>query len=306
MNSEEIEVLLQALPYLRRHKGATFVLKCGGEVARDPEALEHLAKDVALCAHVGVRMVVVHGGGPQASELQRKLGHEPQIIQGRRVTDDATLEVAKMVFAGSINIDILGALRRQGLQPVGVSGVDADLIHAVRRPTTEMKDPKTGESRTVDFGHVGDITEVNTRLLRKLLDDGYLPVLASLGSDDQGRIYNINADTVAARVAVDMKADKLLLLTDAPGLLEDPDDPTTLVSHLSAARCEEMVRSGAVRGGMVPKLETLVEAVRGGVPRAHILDGKAPHSLLVELFTKHGTGTMVTTGEEERRYLDSL
>lgn len=305
MKGEEIEVLLQALPYIRRHKGATFVLKCGGEVARDPAALEHLAKDVALCSHVGIRMVVVHGGGPQASELQRRLGHEPQIIQGRRVTDDATLEVAKMVFAGSINIDILGALRRQGLQPVGVSGVDADLIHAVRRPSTEMRDPATGESRTVDFGHVGDITEVNTRLLRKLLDEGYLPVLASLGSDAEGRIYNINADTVAARVAVDMKADKLLLLTDAPGLLADPDDPESLVSHLSAARCDELLGTGAVRGGMVPKLQTLVEAVRGGVPRAHILDGKAPHTLLLELFTKHGTGTMVTTGEEEKRYLDS-
>ncbi|MHC4549062.1 MAG: acetylglutamate kinase [Planctomycetota bacterium] len=304
MNGHDVTTLLQALPYLRRHKGATFVIKCGGEVARDRAALDLLAQDVALCAHVGIRTVVVHGGGPQATELAQKLGHTPTIVQGRRVTDDATLEVAKMVFAGQINVDILGVLRRHGVQPVGVSGVDGDLIHAQRRPATEVTDPATGERREVDFGHVGDITEVNTRLLGKLLDDGYVPVLSSLGSDDAGNIFNINADTVAAHVAMDMRADKLLLLTNAPGLLADPRDPASLISHVSARRCEEMLASGAVQGGMVPKITTLVQAVRGGVRRAHILDGKAPHSLLLELFTKDGTGTMVTTREEEKRYLD--
>jgi len=304
MNGKEVETLLQALPYIRRHKGATFVVKCGGEIARDPGALAHLAADVALLAHVGIRVVVVHGGGPQATELSRQLGHEPTIVQGRRVTDDATLEVAKMVFGGQINIEILSALRREGVAAVGLSGVDGDLIHAVRRPATEMRDPATGEKRTVDFGHVGDIESVNTRLLVKLVDEGYVPVVASLASDRQGNIYNINADTVAARVAVDLKADKLLLLTNAPGLLENPEDPRSLVSHITASRCLEMMKSGAIRGGMVPKITTLVEAVRGGVARAHILDGKAPHSLLLELFTKTGTGTMVTTREEEERYLD--
>jgi len=304
MNGHDIATLLQALPYIRRHKGATLVIKCGGEVARDSDALDLLARDIALCAHVGIRTVVVHGGGPQATELALKLGHEPNIIEGRRVTDDATLEVAKMVFAGQINIDILGALRRHGTLPVGVSGVDANLISAVRRPATSITDAQTGETRQVDFGHVGDITEVNTRLLKKLLDDGYVPVLASLGSDREGNIFNINADTVAARVAMDMKADKLLLLTNAPGLLQDPDDPATLISHICASRSEELLKTGAIRGGMVPKITTLVEAVRGGVSRAHILDGKAPHSLLIELFTKDGNGTMVTTRAEEKRYLD--
>jgi acetylglutamate kinase len=204
MNGHDVKLLLQALPYIRRHKGATFVIKCGGEVARDSDALDLLAQDIALCAHVGIRTVVIHGGGPQATELSVKLGHEPHIVQGRRVTDDETLEVAKMVFAGQINIDILGALRRHGIQPVGVSGVDGNLISAVRRPATDVTDAQTGETRQVDFGHVGDITDVNTRLLRKLLDDGYVPVLASLGSDDAGSIYNINADTVAAHVAMDM------------------------------------------------------------------------------------------------------
>ena len=300
---KDVETLLQALPYIRRLKKATLVLKCGGEIARDPDALANLAEDVALCAHVGIRTVVIHGGGPQATELSRKLGVEPNIVQGRRVTDDATLEVAKMVFAGQINIDILGALRSHGLRPVGLSGVDGEVIHAVKRPRTEMEDPSTGETQSVDFGHVGDITEVDTHLLVKLLDDGYVPVLASLGSDADGRIYNINADTVAARIAMDMKADKLILLTNAPGLLTDPEDPSSLVSHVGATKAEEMLRDGGIRGGMVPKVTTLIEAVRGGVGRAHILDGKQPHSLLLELFTRDGTGTMVTTTAEEKRYL---
>jgi acetylglutamate kinase len=304
MNGQDVETLLQALPYIRLHKGSTFVIKCGGEIAGDPAALDRLAADIALVFHVGIRPVVVHGGGPQATELQRRLGHEPSIVQGRRITDDATLEIAKMVFGGQINIDLLGALRRHGIQAVGVSGVDGDLVHAVRRPATEMRDPETGEMRQVDWGHVGDITGVNTRLLQKLLDDGYVPVVSSLGSDRAGHVFNINADTVAARLAADMRAAKLILLTDAPGLLADPDDRESLISHITASRCEEMLKTKAIRGGMVPKIETLVEAVRGGVRRAHILDGKAPHSLLVELFTKEGTGTMVTTSEEEARYLD--
>jgi len=304
MNGAEIEILLQALPYMRQHKGSTIVVKCGGEIARDSEALENLARDVALLAHTGIRVVVIHGGGPQATDLAKRLGHEPKIVQGRRVTDDATLEVAKMVFAGQINTDILAALRRQGVSPVGVSGIDGDLIHAVRRPVKRMTDPVTGETEDVDFGHVGDITKVNTRLLRKLLEDGYTPVLASLGSDDSGAIFNINADTVASSIAADLRAEKLILLTSAPGLLADPADPESLISHISARRGDEMLKTGAIRGGMVPKLQTLIECVRAGVPRAHILDGKAAHSLLLELFTKHGSGTMVTTREEEKRYLD--
>jgi len=304
MNETNVSTLLEALPYMRRHRGATFVVKCGGEIARDREALDLLAGDLALCHAIGVRMVLVHGGGPQATELSRKLGVEPEIVQGRRVTDDATLEVAKMVFAGQINIDILSALRRHGLQSVGLSGVDGGIVSAVRRPATEVSDPETGARRTVDFGHVGDIERVDTRLLRKLVDESYVPVVSSLGGDNQGRVFNINADTVAARMAVDLKADKLILLTSAPGVLADPKDPASLISHLSAARCEELLRSGAIRGGMVPKLETVLDAVRSGVRRAHILDGKAPHSILVELFTHEGTGTMVTTREEEARYLD--
>ncbi|MDH3591801.1 MAG: acetylglutamate kinase, partial [Planctomycetota bacterium] len=209
-----------------------------------------------------------------------------------------------MVFGGQINIDILSALRRHGLQPVGVSGVDGDLIEAQRRPLTEMKDPETGATEHVDFGHVGDIERVNTRILRTLLEKQYVPVLASLGADRKGNVFNINADTVASRIAVDLGADKLILLTAAPGLLRNADDPDSLISHISAHAAEALLGGGGVRGGMVPKLTTLIEAVRGGVARGHILDGTTPHSLLLELFTKDGTGTMVTTRDEERRYLD--
>jgi acetylglutamate kinase len=255
---------------------------------------------------VGIRSVLVHGGGPQATELAERLGHKPEIIEGRRVTDDDALEVAKMVFAGQINIEILSALRRQGLKAVGLSGVDGGILSAVRRPETEVYDQETGEKRRVDFGHVGDITAVDTQLLKKLLAEDYVPVVSSLGGDDEGHIFNINADTVAARIAMDLRAEKLILLTNAPGLLADPADPESLISHLSASRCEELLAAGAIRGGMVPKIQTLLAAVRGGVPRAHILDGKSPHSLLVELFTKEGTGTMVTSREEEARYSEEL
>lgn len=303
MNGNEVSLLLQALPYIRHHDGAIFVVKCGGEIARDGEALDGLARDIALCFHVGIRIVLVHGGGPQATDLSRRLGHEPVKVEGRRVTDEATLEVAKMVFAGSINIDILSALRRHGLKAVGLSGVDGGIVNAVRRPPTEMDDPATGAKRQVDFGLVGDITQVNVDLLKYLLTGGYMPVISSLGGDDQGGVFNINADTVASYVAVALNADKLIMLTDEVGLLADPSDRGTLISHTTAQRCEEMTKSGAITGGMIPKVEMLVHAVRSGVRRAHILHGKTRHALLLELFTKDGTGTMVTSREEETRYL---
>lgn len=295
----DVSLLKEALPYLRRHRRSTMVIKLGGEIALNAEALRSLAQELSLLAHVNIRVVVVHGGGPQATDLSRRLGLEPKLVQGRRVTDEATLDVAKMVFAGSINLDILSALRAQGVHAVGLSGVDGDILHARRRPPTEMRDDTTGETTLVDFGHVGDVTDVDTSLLSLLVENGYVPVVSSLGSDAEGNILNINADTVASFIARDLQAAKLVSMTTVPGLLRDPADPTTLVSTLSVGDAREALASGRIAGGMVPKVETLVAAVEAGVEAGHILSGLDENALLLELFTTEGVGTLIHRDGEE-------
>lgn len=288
-----IQLLKQALPYIRRHKGQVFVIKLGGEIVARPGRLASLSEDISLLTHVGIRVVLVHGGGPQASELSRRLGHEPRLVEGRRVTDEATLDVAKMVFAGKLNTDILSALRAAGVRAVGLSGVDADILHAVRRLPVEMRDEATGGTSTVDFGHVGDITHIDTGVLSLLMDNGYVPVLSSLGSDASGNILNINGDTVASAIARDLAAAKLITLTSAPGVLSDPADPSSLVAALSVTEARAAMSGGSIQGGMRPKLLSLVEAVEGGVERGHILSGFDDGVLLLELFTKRGVGTLI-------------
>jgi len=290
----DVNILRQALPYMRLHRGKTMVVKLGGHLVQDRVALDNLASDIALLHHVGARVCVIHGGGPQATELQEKLGVAPQFVEGRRITDDATLEVVKMVFAGKINLEMLSALRGHGLRVVGLTGLSGGLIQARRREVKEMRDPVTGATRAVDFGHVGDIESVDTTLLRVLMENGYVPVVASLGADAKGNILNINADTVAVEMAVDLKADKFLNLTQVPGVLRDLKDPDSLVTDLLAADADALISGGMVKGGMIPKVRTCVEAVRRGIPRAHILNGLEPHAILLELFTVRGTGTMIT------------
>jgi len=300
----DVAVLKQALPYMKAHKGKTFVVKLGGELVQHEEALHSLAQDIALLYHVGIRILVVHGGGPQATDLSKRLGLTPEFFEGRRITDEATLEVAKMVFAGKINVDILGSLRREGLPAVGLSGLSGDVIHAVRREPKDLLDHETGEVRPVDFGHVGDIRNVDPRLVTTLHEAGYVPVISSLGADREGHVLNINADTVATELAVALRADKLLVLTNVPGVLRDAADPDSLVSCLSASEAERLIDEGAIAQGMIPKVTNLIRAVREGVGRTHILSFKAEHALLVELFTKGGSGTMVTLEEERQRYLE--
>jgi acetylglutamate kinase len=289
----DVSVLKQALPYIRHHKGRIFLVKLGGNLVQDADAVRSLASDVALLHHVGIRVVLVHGGGPQATDLSRRLGLTPEIVEGRRVTDEQTLEVAKMVFAGKISIEILSALRRERLRAIGLSGVAGDLIRARRREVQVLRDPETGEEREVDWGHVGDILSVDTSVLRTLLDAETIPVVSSLGGDDEGNVYNINADTVAAALALDLGAHKIITLTDVPGLLRDPDDRGSVVSVLTCREAESALAAGEIRGGMAPKIKTLVEAVRGGVSRAHVIDGFEPHTLLLEVFTRRGRGTMI-------------
>lgn len=293
-----LKIIKQALPYLRQHKRQVMVVKLGGELAAHPDALRSLAEDISLLVHVGVRTVVVHGGGPQATEVSRRMGLTPTMVEGRRVTDADTLDVAKMVFAGKINTDILSALRRQGVRAVGLSGVDADIVSARRRQPTEMKDEATGETRVVDFGFVGDVVEVDGSLLLLLMENGYVPVLASLGSDAEGTILNINADTVASVIAQDLHAGKLISLTSVPGVLRDKDDSASLVPLLTTGQARAMLDGDELQGGMRPKVRAVVEAVEGGVRRGHILSGLAHGSILLELFTREGCGTLIV-GEHE-------
>lgn len=290
-----LDLLREALPYIQRFKGQTFVVKLSGKVTENHVNLISLAEEMALLHQVGIRICVIHGGGKQLSELAKKLGIEQTIIEGRRVTDDATLEMAKMIFAGKINTDILAALRNRGIEAVGLSGVDGNIVHAEKRPPKEILNRETGVKDKVDFGHVGDVVQINARLLTVLLDHGYLPVISSLGADDEGTVFNINADTIAAEIAVQLKAEKLILLSDIDGLYLTAGDPGTKVSRVTAAEAGDLISSGAASGGMIPKLQSIIVLLERGVHSAHIISGTKRNALLSEIFTDKGTGTMIVS-----------
>jgi len=292
-NQVRLDLLREALPYIQRFKGHTFVVKLSGKVTEQQDNLISLAEELALLHQVGIRICVVHGGGKQLTELATKLGVEQTIIEGRRVTDDATLEMAKMIFAGKINTDILAALRHRGIEAVGLSGVDGNIVHAERRPPKEILNRETGVRAQVDFGHVGDVVRINSRLLTVLLDHGYLPVISSLGADDEGMVFNINADTVAAEIAVQLKAEKLILLSDVDGIYLKANDAGTKLSRLTAADADDLVNQGAATGGMIPKLQSITTLLRRGVHSAHIISGTNRNALLSEIFTDKGTGTLI-------------
>jgi len=293
-NQLRLDLLREALPYIRRFKGKTFVVKLSGKVTEDRVGLISLAEELALMHQVGIRLCVVHGGGKQLSDLAKVMGVEQTIIEGRRVTDDATLEMAKMIFAGKINTDILSALRHRGVEAVGLSGVDGNIVHAERRPPKEIMNRETGEKEHVDFGNVGDILEINARLLTVLLDQGYLPVISSLGADAAGTVFNINADTIASEIAIQLQAEKLVLLSDVDGIYLRAGDPDTKLSRLTADEAEDLIRQGSATAGMIPKLQSIVELLRRGVKSAHIINGTARNALLAEVFTDKGTGTMIS------------
>jgi acetylglutamate kinase len=288
-----LDLLREALPYIQRFKGQTFVVKLSGKVTENRENLISLAEEMALLHQVGIRICVVHGGGKQLSELAKQLGVEQTIIEGRRVTDDATLDMAKMIFAGKINTDILAALRNRGIDAVGLSGVDGNIVHAERRPPKEILNRETGVRDKVDFGHVGDVVQINARLLTVLLDHGYLPVISSLGADAEGMVFNINADTIAAEIAVQLRAEKLILLSDVDGIYLTAGNPSTKLSRLTATDAGELISSGAASGGMIPKLQSIVVLLERGVHSAHIISGTKRNALLSEIFTDKGTGTMI-------------
>jgi acetylglutamate kinase len=277
-------LLVEALPYIRRFFGKIVVVKYGGNALNgtdgtEGDALASFATDVVLMRSVGILPVVVHGGGPQIGELMARLGKETEFRHGLRVTDAETLDIARMVLVGKVNRDIVSAINVHGPLAVGMSGEDANLI--------------TAAQTNVDLGFVGNVAVVDPTMLQRLVAEGIIPVVATIGADESGQAYNINADTVAGALAEALGAEKLIFLTDIEGLRVVPDDPATLVHQASLDLVDEMLRSGAAAGGMKPKVEACAAAVRGGVSRAHILDGRVPHALLLELFTDSGVGTMV-------------
>jgi acetylglutamate kinase len=273
-------VLAEALPYIRRFRGKVVVVKHGGSALGGGDELARFAGDVVLMRSVGMLPVVVHGGGPQIGELMARLGKRPEFRDGLRVTDAETLDIARMVLVGKVNREIVAAVNVHGPLAVGLSGEDAGLIVATAR------DP--------DLGFVGDVEAVNADILHRLLAEELIPVVATIGLGADGQAYNINADTAAGAIAEALGAEKLVYLTDVEGIRRDPSDPGSLVSQIGAAELEGMIASGAIEGGMIPKAAACVRAVRRGVARAHVLDGRAPHALLLEIFTDEGIGTMVT------------
>lgn len=290
MNPEHLDLLRQALPFINRFKNKTFVVKIGGEIADDEATLHRFCEEVALLYQVGIHVVMVHGGGKQATQLSKQLGIEPKMIEGRRVTDEKTLDVVMMVFAGTINTEILAALREYGAEAVGISGVDGGIINAVKRPPKKVLNEKTGQEEIVDYGHVGDIESIDPKLLQTLLAADFVPVMASLGGDDAGNILNINADTVASEIASVLKAEKLILVTDVEGILRDDK---SLISRVTPQEIDALIKSGVIRGGMVPKAQSAVEALKDGVQSVHIISGKKQSTLLAEVFTEGGSGTMI-------------
>ncbi len=288
---DKAAVLVESLPYIRRFWGQVVVVKYGGNVlqAKDGDAevdeagaLASFAEDIVLMRSVGMLPVVVHGGGPQIGALMERVGKVPEFRDGFRVTDADTIDLVRMVLVGKVNRDIVGAVNVHGALAVGLSGEDANLI--------------TASARSEALGYVGDVEEVDPVIVHQLLAQGLIPVIATIGSDDSGQAFNINADVAAGALAAALGSEKLVFLTDVSGIRAVADDPSTLIHRATADELDALVASGAANGGMIPKVEACIRAVRSGVRRAHVLDGRTPHALLLELFTDEGVGTMVTDG----------
>jgi acetylglutamate kinase len=283
------ETLSQALPFMRKYAGETFVIKYGGHAMGDEALAEVFARDIALMKQVGINPIVVHGGGPQISEMLKRLNVKASFVDGLRVTDAATVEIVEMVLSGSINKQIAAAINRVGGKAIGLSGKDASLVKAKKLHRTQ-RDPDSNIERILDLGFVGEPDVVNPHVLEVFLKSDVIPVIAPLAYGENGETYNINADTMAGKIAAAMKARRLLLLTDVPGVL---DADKKLLTSLDAAEVKAMIADGTISGGMIPKVTTCLEAVEEGVAAAVILDGRVPHAILLEIFTDSGVGTLI-------------
>ncbi|HUL45572.1 MAG TPA: acetylglutamate kinase [Steroidobacteraceae bacterium] len=284
-----IRALKSAAPYIRMYKGKTFVVKTGGGVFADADSTRALVEQIGILHHFGVRVVLVHGGGPQLTELSAALGVPTQMVEGRRVTDQRSIDVTAMVLNGLINTRVLAMCRDLNIDAVGISGVDAGLVRAHKRPPVLLH----ADSEPVDFGYVGDIDAVDTTVLRKLLDNGLMPVVSPLSADENGTLLNINADTVAAALGAALGAEKLILCTGTPGILGAVNDPGSLISYTDLAGLKRLRESGQIADGMLPKAKAIEDAIRGGVRRVHVVSYRAPEGILSEVFTNEGTGTLI-------------
>lgn len=286
----KVNVLAEALPYIRDFHGSCMVIKMGGHAMVDKEIMESTIKDILLLYYVGIKPVIVHGGGPEISDKMEQLGIKPKYVDGLRVTDKETMEIVEMVLDGKVNSQIISTFIKNGGKAVGISGKDGLLIIARKKEVKKIED---NEEVVIDLGHVGETEYINPEILEVLTEKGLIPVISPVAADLEGETYNINADVVAGNVAASLKAKKLIMLTDVPGLMKNPGDESSVISQLKTEELEEKLAKNDLRSGMIPKAEAIVAALKGGVERAHIIDGSKEHSLLLELLTKEGTGTMI-------------
>ncbi len=283
-NHQRAQVLTEALPYIRQYNGKIVVVKYGGNAMVSEQLRQQVMEDMVLLWLVGVKVVLVHGGGPEITDMMNRLGKKPVFVDGLRVTDQETVDIAQMVLAGKVNKTLVKLLEVKGGKAMGISGMDGNLIRA------KMRNP--------DLGFVGSITEVNIEPVMDLLEKGYIPVISTLGCDDEGNTYNINGDTAAACIAGALHAERLIMMTDIAGVLRDKDDPTTLIREMTISEAVKLFEENVIAGGMIPKVECCIDAIHRGVERVIIMDGRVPHSILMEILTDEGAGTMVTGDTE--------
>ncbi|SHK46086.1 N-acetylglutamate kinase [Paramaledivibacter caminithermalis DSM 15212] len=291
MIQQKIRVLIEALPYIKKFNGKTFVIKFGGSIMKNEEAKKAFIQDIVLMKLIGINLVIVHGGGPNISESLKALRKESRFINGLRVTDKETMNIVEMVLAGQVNKEIAFEINNQGVKAIGISGKDGRLIRAKKKYIYE------GDKK-IDIGFVGNVEEINVDFLYDLIEKEYIPVIAPTGFDDRGDSYNINADYVASAISLAIKAEKMILLTDIEGLYKDINDKSTFISQLSISEAKELVSQRIIDGGMLPKLECCISAIENGIKAIHMIDGRKKHSLLLEIFTDKGIGTMIRGGEQ--------
>ena len=277
-NAQRASILVEALPYIQEYTGKIAVIKYGGNAMIDEEKKDSVMRDIVLLNLIGVKVVLVHGGGPEITDMLRRVGKESRFVNGLRVTDRETVEIVQMVLAGKVNKSLVNLIQNKGGKAIGLSGMDGHLIEAT------IRDP--------ELGYVGEITSVNVQPLLDMLDRGYIPVVSTLGCDNEGNVYNINADTAAAKIAGALRAECLISMTDICGILRDKDDPSTLIPEIGVSEAPALVQQGIINGGMIPKVECCINAIHWGIQKVFILDGRIPHAILIETLTDEGLGTM--------------